>query len=303
MALTRGQFAHLSTTDLMHWQQHPLALPITDPTECSLGTGCGGYVLSKQPIEDTRDWIRPASQALRDALGAPVVCEFKGGRYLYAGFPGGASYAQELVFRELVQEPDGSLSMKWPAEMIPPTGNKLALPCEPVKGRVAMAAHGVRVDGKDGFACGTLTRLPQNVRIKLRAKPEPGVGSFGLCCRGSGAYAQGCELRFDPARQRLEYGQPLDGESAVVPGRGAALDHVPDLDKQVTVDLIVKDGLVDVCVGNRRTLISRNSQTGDRRQRAGIHLAATPVAAVQWACIHLMSTLPGAWSHSPLCQT
>ena len=34
------QFAHISTKDLIHWEEHPMALPITDPRECSLGTGC-----------------------------------------------------------------------------------------------------------------------------------------------------------------------------------------------------------------------------------------------------------------------
>ncbi len=34
------QFAHMSTRDLAHWEQHPMALSITDQAECSLGTGC-----------------------------------------------------------------------------------------------------------------------------------------------------------------------------------------------------------------------------------------------------------------------
>jgi hypothetical protein len=33
------QFGHLSTRDLAHWEEHPLALSITDQTEPSLGTG------------------------------------------------------------------------------------------------------------------------------------------------------------------------------------------------------------------------------------------------------------------------
>jgi len=33
------QWAHLSTRDLVHWEEHPMAIPITDESECSICTG------------------------------------------------------------------------------------------------------------------------------------------------------------------------------------------------------------------------------------------------------------------------
>ncbi len=33
------QYAHATTTDLVHWDHHPLAVPIIEPWECSMGTG------------------------------------------------------------------------------------------------------------------------------------------------------------------------------------------------------------------------------------------------------------------------
>jgi hypothetical protein len=33
------QWAHASTTDLVHWEHHPLAIPLTDDRECSICTG------------------------------------------------------------------------------------------------------------------------------------------------------------------------------------------------------------------------------------------------------------------------
>ena len=250
------QFAHMSTKDLVHWEQHPMALPITDQTECSLGTGsfvfrdgtyylyyihhakrltladapypgdnifmatskdgihftknpkpvvimnqtggdlnphvitaesgnkfimnvsgnpdrkvytsdnlidwaeasmpqlnlwgcttnfrwndwrdltgCGNYVMSRKPIEDTRGWVTPRSQALHDGIGVPVVSEFTGNRYIYAGFACGGAYAGRLVFRELVQEKDGTLGMKWPEEMIPKSGTALEARMQTGEGR------------------------------------------------------------------------------------------------------------------------------------------------------------------------
>ena len=33
------QYAHLSTTDLVDWQRHPLAIPLSHTWECAIGTG------------------------------------------------------------------------------------------------------------------------------------------------------------------------------------------------------------------------------------------------------------------------
>ncbi|MHB0959121.1 MAG: LamG-like jellyroll fold domain-containing protein [Pirellulaceae bacterium] len=378
------QFAHLSTRDLVQWEHHPMALPITDPTECSLGTGCfafrddtyylyyiqharrlaladapypgdnifvatsrdgihftknprpvvlmnyrnggdinphliptetgsrylmtisgwkvfasdnlmdwtevdvpqlssikwicttsfqwndwryftgcGHYVMSGKPIEETHEWITPASQALQDAVGVPVVCEFTGNRRIYAGFVSG-SYAQELVFRELVQEPDGTLGMKWPEEMIPKSGDAIALRCTSVRGETSVANNSVRLSAKDDFACVMMSEVPQNFRLTLRAKPDAGVLNFGVCCRGHEAYATGCELRFEPVSGRMQYSRPVQGEPGKDSRDGSAMDPIPGLDREFTIDMIVKDDLVDVCIGGRRTLINRHAAEGDR---------------------------------------
>ncbi len=378
------QFAHRSTSDLVHWVDHPMALAITDPTECSLGTGCcvfrdstyylyyiqhgrrlalsdapypgdnifvatsqdgdhftkrpepvvlvnyhnggdinphvfatekgdrylmtisgwkvfespdllkwaevsqpqlesikwictanfnwndwryftgcGQYAMSRQPIEETREWVRPPSQALRDALGVPVVCEFTGNRRIYAGFAAG-SYAQELVFRELTQEPDGSLGMKWPAEMIPATRATLPVEVQPLVGDATVGPRQVRLAAPEGFACTLIAGLPQNVRITVRAKPSANVLNYGLCCRGNGEYETGCELRLEPAAQRIQYARPVQHASDPTARNGASIDQVAGLDGETTIDMIVKDDLVDVCVGGRRTLLQRQAGQGDR---------------------------------------
>ena len=33
------QYAHMSTTDLVHWERHPLAVPLDQSWECAIGTG------------------------------------------------------------------------------------------------------------------------------------------------------------------------------------------------------------------------------------------------------------------------
>ncbi len=180
-----------------------------------------------------------------------------------AGFtpePTRTAYAGELLVRELIQYADGTLGTKWPEEMIPESGPPLKLPPD------AAADGSIRLSAPDGFAFGTLEEIPQNVRITLRVKPQAGVKHFGLCVRGQGEYASGCELQFEPPLQHVQFAPVADGQIAKRPGNWRAVGGVTDIDKPFTLDVIVKDDLVDACIDNRRTIITRNRTKlgGDR---------------------------------------
>ena len=111
-----------------------------------------------------------------------------------------------------------------------------------------------------------MIEVPRDVRITLRVKPKAGVKHFGLCVRGKGDYKSGCELQFAPARQHVQFAPVANGQMAKVPGNWMAIGGVTGLDKPFTLDLIVKDDLVDACIDNRRTIITRNRSklSGDR---------------------------------------
>ncbi len=388
------QFAHASTTDLIHWEHHPMALPITDPSECSLGTGqciyfdgkyylywiqhdrriewkdapyqgdnifvatstdgihfqkhpvpvaptgymgrndinpevfpdttgkrfflnvsghkvycsndlinwketeelpwlkdtflgwictsyfqwndwyyfcCNGqYWMSQEPMEAGK-WVAPISQDLRDAIGVPEVAAFREDRYILAGFGGEALWGGKLIFRELVQHPDGSLGMKWPAEMIPASGDSLQLEFEPLSGNTAVEAGAMHIHGQDGCPAAMLKGIPQNVRITLRITPSASVKHFGIAVRGRGNCEDGCELRFEPDRQRAQFsGLNHNSTDKNVTGERAAfvantsIENLTGLDSPFALDLIVKDDLVDVCIDGRRTMLTRQYAQGDR---------------------------------------
>jgi beta-fructofuranosidase len=164
--------------------------------------------------------------------------------------------------RELIQYPDGSLGMKFPPELIPATGEPLKLG----------SGSSIRIAAPGKFTTASLTGVPRNVRITLRVVPQPGAKAFGLCVRGRGDYNGGCELRFDPAGQRAQYGLPQNHGPApvatgrIAAGRDYALQNVERLDQPFTLEVIVKDDIVDACIDQRRTMISRRDPepTGDR---------------------------------------
>jgi len=89
-------------------------------------------------------------------------------------------------------------------------------------------------------------------------KPEAGARQFGLCVRAERARQTGCELRFAPAEGRVWFAPAPGDHSAEPPDPWMAIDGVTGLERPFTLDLIVKDDLVDACIDGSRTLITRN---------------------------------------------
>jgi hypothetical protein len=231
-----------------------------------------GYRMSREPLKPGWAWTQPENPATQEGLGVPKAVGFQGNRYLLVGFLGGAGYAGEAVFRELVQHGDGVLGTKWPAEMIPRSGAPLKLAFEPLDNGATYSAGAVRITAPSGFSAGAVKGVPQDVRITVRVKPAAGASAFGLCVRGEGNYEGGCELRFEPARRRVQCGSPAKGGRARGFQRHRSssgefgIEGVGGLDQAFELDLIVKDDFVDACIDSRRTLISRRPDRpqGDR---------------------------------------
>ena len=229
-----------------------------------------------------------------------MVVPFKDNRRILAGwFQNDVRWGGVLVFRELVQHGDGTLGMKWPAEMIPDCSNPLPLHLA--------GGPGVTGDAKElhvtsnRFAFATLTGMSPDIRITLRVEPSPDTEAFGLNLLGFGDYEGGCELQFMPKKKQVQWGIPHSGlpafpvpsfasivaEGPYLPmedrfathynlkhfpfkGDDFAISGVEGLDRAFTLDLIVKrekNGgcLIDACIDNRRTMITgRKKLTGDK---------------------------------------
>jgi len=231
-------------------------------------TSCSLYWRSDKPIEADTTWSVPPHQTLADGIRVPQVAAFNG-RHFMVGFtpePTGTAYAGELLVRELIQHPDGILGTKWIPEMIPQSGAPLKLPFRAIRGDASAEGDRVRVSAPNGFAVGSLVEVPQDVRIMVRVKPKAGTKHFGLCVRGQGEYKSGCELQFEPGRNRVQFAPASKGRMSEEAGRWMAIDGVTGIETPFSLDVIVKDDLVDACIDNRRTIITRNRTklSGDR---------------------------------------
>lgn len=261
-----GCLAHLVSTDLRTWQLHePFLIPgYSDVPECSdyfhwngwyylifSNGGVARYRMSRQPFGP---WLRPKVDTF-DSSAARVMktAAFTGDRRIGVAFlgtregdkdHGKRQWAGNLVFRELVQHADGTLGSKFPAEMVPTTDAPRASAFTALTAGVTLQTNQVHLAAPEGLAVAEWSGLPSNGSLRLRVTPQPGSGAFGLRLRGSGDFAQGYDLRFLPAEQKVDL-------------HDLSIYAVDGIDRVFTLEIILNRDIIDVCIDGRRCLINR----------------------------------------------
>jgi hypothetical protein len=153
------------------------------------------------------------------------------------------------VFRELVQQADGTLGTKFLPEMMPATGAPLTQPVAAQSAGVTLQESIIRLDAREGMAAVTFAGLPRNMRISMTGQPDS--PRFGIRLRARAPFVDGVTLEAIAAAQRVEL-------------HDAAIDPVTGLDAPFTLEIILKDDLIDLCLNNRHCLINRlPEQQGD----------------------------------------
>lgn len=265
----------LASDDLLHWTE------TSNPALCSLKWLCTSniewngwyyffgedqYRMSKKPLE-CPEFQAPSDSFFYSGLAVPMAAPFKNNRYLYVGFANGGEYAQELVVRELVQQKDGTLGLKWVEEMIPESGAPLPLVAKPLRGNPQITPGSIQFPSQDGLSIAMFSNLPKNYRLKVKIRREAFDSIFGLCFRGRGSYTDGCELRFkfNATEHYVQFDQPLNESVSENPKGVFVCQYYPfDKSEYILVEAIVKDDFVDVCIDNRHCRITRAPLNNDR---------------------------------------
>lgn len=241
----QGALEQLVSKDLKHWSavNTPFLVPGYSPQpECSdlflwrgryyLLFGINGVTHYRMGNSLHGPWTKPTFDTL-DAGEARVMktAEFHNGRRMLVGWVGYDNFGGNLVFRELLQNPDGTLGTKFPEEMNPdPKGPRM-----------------IRIDTDHSAAA--LPRFPGTEwRLVLQADPTASVPPYGLTFRGEKGRTE--VLFVDPAKGTVEW---RDATGRI----RNELVGMLELNRQATLEVVRKDDLVDVCVNNRRTMIHR----------------------------------------------
>ncbi len=269
-----GCLLRLTSRDLKQWTTvEPFLIPGSQPGHASIPEcpdyfhwngwyylvfgldGVAHYRMSRQPFGP---WLRPPIDTFDGSTLAAVMktAAFTGDRRLGVAFLNGRKddkddgqrvYAGNAVFREIFQHEDGSLGTKFPPEMLPPQGAPLALPFTPLTPGAACNGDTVQIAARQGLDAGMIAGVPRNVRITVNVIPQAPTAAVGLWLRGSGQLETGYQLVCLPYERKVTLNQQV-------------LTCVDGLDQPFTLDIILKDDIIDVCVDDRRCLIDRCPQ-------------------------------------------
>lgn len=273
MSKANGAMVHLVSKDLKKWTvKDPLIINQDDVPECPdyfqwkgwyyLVYGRGGntfYLKSRKPYGP---WEYPSSQVLdEDWSNVVKTAEFTNGRRIAAGWipsrredkdDGHEIFGGNIVLRELIQLPDGTLATKFAAETIPASGSPLQLEAV-VDSLTKKSKTGEYViTSPGGLGSFHFDNLPDNVHIKLEILPKTNVEEYGFFLRASDKTRKGYKLSFQPNNQ-------------IVRLHNTDIKGVTGLNSSTTVEIIIKGDIIDVCIGNRRCIVNRlNGQRGSQ---------------------------------------
>lgn len=248
-----GCIGLLRSDDLRNWRMaEPLLIPgrVTDCPDTFEWNGwhylLAEFVYWMSPTADG-PWVSPSPEHL-DVMYVPKTAPFGEGRRIYVTWLPKGGWGGELVFRELLQLPDGRLGTHFVPELMPPTG-------DPV--RLALGGHGsgVRLDATAGPAVAEVGGLPRDYVLTARVKPGPKATRLGLTLRRAGE--AGVDVRLTPLGRSVEIGPA--GPTGLGTGVTQRIEAVEGLGGEFGIEIVVLRDIVDVCVGGRRTIIARTS--------------------------------------------
>ena len=231
-----GCWAHLTSKDLKNWElQLPVLAGGGDP-ECPdwfqwgdtyyliINWGNGFYRTSKSP---TGPWEKPDAPdiLMPGAPRVPKTAAYHNGRRIICGWTNENGFGGHAIFHELIRNEDGTLGEKFVPEMIPKTG-------EPMITLTNVS------DQERTFA-----NLPEHYRLQMVVTFDKNdidsLGEWRMIYHRDASNRDA--VRFVPSEKALYLGR-------------TKLEQVNFTAGRISLDLIVKNRIVDLCIDNRRTV-------------------------------------------------
>lgn len=261
---TEGALVHLTSKDLKSWDvKNPVLTGQGSVPECPdyfywngwyyLIYGHHGNTFYMKSRSKFGPWEEPRDQALNeDFSNVAKTAEFINGRRIAAAWiPSRIEdkdnmreiFGGNAVFREVIQREDGTLSTKFPPEMIPATGEPLKLTLN--YDSMTFHEHGkYLITASDGVGAAFTDGIPLNCRITMEIEPIGDSEEYGLYLRSDVKAAGGYKLSFSANNQ-------------VVTLANTSISAVNGLNNTIKVDIIMKDDIIDVNVDSRRCIVNR----------------------------------------------
>ena len=261
----RGCLVHLLSSDLKSWKVNESILTgQRHVPECPdyfywnkwyylvySQAGNTFYLMSRNPYGP---WQQPKIQAFdEDWSNVVKTAEFTNGRRIAASWipskrgnkdDAGEMFGGCILLREVVQLKDGTLVTRFPEETLPVTGSELNL--NPVlDSTVRKTGTGnYSVDARGAIGSLHADNIPVNSRITLEIDPLGNNDEVGLFIRSGKKASEGYKVSFSASKQTVWLGN-------------TRIESVTGLDKPFTVDIILKDDIIDLCINHQRCIVNR----------------------------------------------
>jgi beta-fructofuranosidase len=260
-----GCLVSLTSKDLKKWEIHePILAGQNDVPECPDYFLLNGwyymiysthgdtyYVKSKNKFGP---WEYPKNQALKEQFSnVAKTAEFGNGRRIAASWvpsrQEGKDYGVEefggsILFREVIQLEDGTLGTKFPVEVIPETNEVLKLPIVLDTKNAKGNETKLELNATNGIGVAHFVNVPLNSRITMEIEPAGTNEEYGLYLHTNEKADGGYKLSFSEGLKKVVLGN-------------TQIDGVEGLNKIITVDIIMKKDIIDVCIGQKRCIVNR----------------------------------------------
>lgn len=269
-----GCLAQLTSPDLKRWtMQTPFIIPgYDDAPECPDYFYWNGWyylifsnhltALYRMAQDPLGPWLRPPVDTLDGTLTRVMkTAAFGPDRRLGVAWlgtrtgdkdDGKPQWGGHILFRELVQHADGTLGAKFVPEMLPIDQLQPPLAWGAVDEGATKQADQLHLRAWQSLQAFPLTNMPRNFYLRMRLHPQPGSARFGVRLRGAGNFAGGYDLTVCVPERLVR----LHNE---------AIYAVDGLDGAFTLEVVVKDDIIDVCIDERRCIVNRCPELqGDR---------------------------------------
>ena len=262
-----GYLVHLISKDLKDWKEieSPLTGQVATP-ECSdyfkwndwyyLLYSIGGdtyYVKSRKPYGP---WEYPTTQAFVESWASVYkTAEYKDDRRIAVAYMpcrsnnkdfDGPIWGGNMLLREVVQEPDGTLYTKFLTESLPAMSPlqmpKIEIPAG--SKNVSYSKGKLTLNSSNGVSMASLSDLPVNYRITMEIEPLSNYDEIGLFVRAADKGDRGYKVELNANK-----------ESAFIYNTG--INTVKDLRKTIILDVILKDEFIDMNINGKRSIINR----------------------------------------------
>ncbi|HLK29360.1 MAG TPA: glycoside hydrolase family 32 protein [Puia sp.] len=247
----RGLTALCASKDLHHWEvKEPFYAPDLYFThECPdlFKMGEWWYLLFSEFTDRVRTRYR-MSRSLHGSWITPKNDDFDGHafyaaktasdgkhRYIFGWNPtrsnskdnGGWEWGGNLVVHQIVQEADGSLSVKVPDTVNAAFRNSTVPSFANGNGNFKTNQSGVSFNSPHGFSAAVAGKLPDQCKIEMVAQFEKGTKQLGIMFRCSDDLDKSYYIRLEPANNKLVFD--------MWPRERSEVDHMAELDR--TIDL------------------------------------------------------------------